>query len=592
MTLPILADYLANTDYKTLQQHFTGSLFYGAKTPKDAKGQVMRPATTADKSILSNYIFATPNGTVLFNYLYQDYIIDLLDKHNTPYFRYLEACSNVLITNNKVMVNCKTVDKYKTLATPKKIMKHCRAAVTDNKLTTIKAVLQEITNDTKADTTDKIKAIDILCEQLDAMITHCLAEWRQYADYVVFAGFNDGHRDYDKTRYIMHIGLCTIGITREQAEVVEDQGNVPYLNYTVPQLLKQLLLEQKEILQPTEPATTTQQKPAKLTTSYQSDIEMIQRAFIGQNEKLDQDMYTHNWIYNAAKEAKKLVQVTIPNSIADTFKVTDKEQKFYSFMLHKYTTTGTGPLARCKKTRTERHKMPITEEDRTFTFDIMEYANISNSIHAAPGTATYRKEVSIFKKDILTMLANFVAATYCVVKRGGKLIELGHIFDSASIEQTATGTDTTQVTITFGKWTAEKILNDGGSFKLPTTLLLTKGKHAHYVGNALTKHWQMNEEQSQKRGFALLSVDNLIGYPVFNAENKNSTGEKQRPSRQYINPLENALDELVTNKTILTWEYSNAKGEPLTDGQLQNDNYHKFDTWRTLFIKYTIADIT
>ena len=124
-------------------------------------------------------------------------------------------------------------------------------------------------------------------------------------------------------------------------------------------------------------------------------------------------------------------------------------------------------------------------------------------------------------------------------------------------------------------------------------------RHSYYLGRKMCEHYNgivRDYEAEEKSGGECvitknanrLSVKNLIkvcpDLPSYD-EGMESGGAVRR---RIIDPFEKDMYALVEKYGILkTWRYCNKKGEPLSDEQWKELNYHD---WSELYIEFSIAD--
>lgn len=107
----------------------------------------------------------------------------------------------------------------------------------------------------------------------------------------------------------------------------------------------------------------------------------------------------------------------------------------------------------------------------------------------------------------------------------------------------------------------------------PTALLAIDeySERTYNIGFKLAYHHGFTN--NIKRGTNhIISVEDLLNAcgDMPRAEDINKTTDRGHWKRRIKEPLENSLDLLKKQKVITQWEFSNAKGEPLTDSQLDN----------------------
>lgn len=122
----------------------------------------------------------------------------------------------------------------------------------------------------------------------------------------------------------------------------------------------------------------------------------------------------------------------------------------------------------------------------------------------------------------------------------------------------------------------------------PKTQLRIDGRNqnAYALGNKFAEHYNM--DNNQKRGTAnrlkvetLLKVTNLPTYEQ-TIRNRNSWADRIKE------PFETALDEVVRAGTLADWEYTHAKGVPLTEEEASTITDYK--TFTELYITYVMGE--
>ena len=122
----------------------------------------------------------------------------------------------------------------------------------------------------------------------------------------------------------------------------------------------------------------------------------------------------------------------------------------------------------------------------------------------------------------------------------------------------------------------------------PKTQLRIDGRNqnAYALGNKFAAHYNM--DNNQKKGTAnrlkvetLLKVTNLPTYEQ-TIKNRNSWADRIKE------PFETALDEVVRVGTLADWEYTHAKGVPLTEEEASTITDYK--TFTDLYITYVMGE--
>ncbi len=117
-------------------------------------------------------------------------------------------------------------------------------------------------------------------------------------------------------------------------------------------------------------------------------------------------------------------------------------------------------------------------------------------------------------------------------------------------------------------------------------LYLIRGKYNPYswgLGHKLWSYFIINRGKARANR---LSVKSLIeAVPDIPAYDEMMLSDDKHTSRRIIDPFERDLNELLNVGYLLSWEYCNGRGEPLTDEQLENMDY---SIWIKLYISFTL----
>lgn len=122
----------------------------------------------------------------------------------------------------------------------------------------------------------------------------------------------------------------------------------------------------------------------------------------------------------------------------------------------------------------------------------------------------------------------------------------------------------------------------------PTKLLRISGRQptAYYIGRKLAEHYNM--DNNQIRGThdrisipAILAVTELPTY-------EEVTKQDRHWDRRIKEPLEQALDTLTQEGVLKDWEYTHAKGVPLTDEEASTIT--SYEDFAKLYLHFTPAD--
>ena len=122
----------------------------------------------------------------------------------------------------------------------------------------------------------------------------------------------------------------------------------------------------------------------------------------------------------------------------------------------------------------------------------------------------------------------------------------------------------------------------------PKTQLRIDGRNqnAYALGNKFAEHYNM--DSNQKKGTAnRLKVDTLLrvtNLPTYEQTTKNRNSWTDRIKE----PFETALEEVVRVGTLANWEYTHAKGVPLTEEEASNITDYK--TFSELYITYEMGE--
>ena len=185
------------------------------------------------------------------------------------------------------------------------------------------------------------------------------------------------------------------------------------------------------------------------------------------------------------------------------------------------------------------------------------------------------------KKDLLTIQASSLTWEE---KVKGKPRD----FESISLV-TRVGIRNGEIRIAFSPEIAEYLAQKNLITQYPTKLLRISGRKptAYYIGRKLAEHYNM--DNNQIRGThdrisikALLPVTDLATYEEVQQRDRGHWVERIKE------PLEQALDELTKEGILKDWEYTHAKGVPLTDEEASTiTSYSDFES---LYLHFTPAD--
>lgn len=111
--------------------------------------------------------------------------------------------------------------------------------------------------------------------------------------------------------------------------------------------------------------------------------------------------------------------------------------------------------------------------------------------------------------------------------------------------------------------------------------------NAYYIMRKLEEHYNMDANQQNKR-HDRIGIDTILA--VTDLPSYEEVQEKDRGHwvDRIKDPLENALDYLTREKLLKNWEYTHAKGVPLTDEEASNIN--SYNDFASLYLLFTPAD--
>lgn len=102
------------------------------------------------------------------------------------------------------------------------------------------------------------------------------------------------------------------------------------------------------------------------------------------------------------------------------------------------------------------------------------------------------------------------------------------------------------------------------------------------IGEKLRWYYEINRGREQA---ARLSVSKLLEAVTDIPTYEEVMQTNRRVTERIISPVERDLDELQAKGVLKSWEYSNAKGLPLTREQVESMDY---DTWSKLYIAFEL----
>lgn len=153
---------------------------------------------------------------------------------------------------------------------------------------------------------------------------------------------------------------------------------------------------------------------------------------------------------------------------------------------------------------------------------------------------------------------------------------------------TFTGIRNGEIKIAFSPEIASYLAERNLITQYPTKLLRISGRQptAYYIGRKLAEHY--NIDNNQIRGThdrisitALLAVTELPTYEEIMKQDRHW-------DRRIKEPLEQALDTLTQEGVLKNWEYTHAKGVPLTDEEASTIT--SYEDFSKLYLHFTPAD--
>ena len=138
----------------------------------------------------------------------------------------------------------------------------------------------------------------------------------------------------------------------------------------------------------------------------------------------------------------------------------------------------------------------------------------------------------------------------------------------------------------FGEDIAE-YLNNAFIMQYPLILLTLEERNpnTYHIGRKLVEHNSI-DNNVRKKTANIIGVKSLLAVchdiPSYEQVMESNRNLEQR----IIDPIEKALNTLES-LPIITWEYCNSKGIPLSEEQLESNSYN---TWKDLFIKFTMIE--
>lgn len=119
-------------------------------------------------------------------------------------------------------------------------------------------------------------------------------------------------------------------------------------------------------------------------------------------------------------------------------------------------------------------------------------------------------------------------------------------------------------------------------------LLQINGKvnpHSYYLARKLSLHFNMNIGKKNENRIGVRALTEACpDLPTYESVKQT---KRQTVTQDIINPFERDMDALLYAYDVLSdWHYCKANGEPLTDKELTDFNYHEWITW---LVEFTLS---
>lgn len=215
----------------------------------------------------------------------------------------------------------------------------------------------------------------------------------------------------------------------------------------------------------------------------------------------------------------------------------------------------------------------------TVTFTISDYMKLLGMKPTKPNRDKARAKI---KADLDTLLNTKISWTE---KRKGKAAKNGD-FLSIPIIGGKTGIYKGTVVVTFSKEMAEYLVQNAYIMQYPLSLLKIDERNANAYPLGIRLHLHSSIDNNIRRGTAtIISVKKALEYcpdiPTYTAL------QARNDDRHWERYIKDALERALDQQPQIRWEYSNPKGEPLTDRQLSIADYNSFIG---LYIHYELID--
>lgn len=194
---------------------------------------------------------------------------------------------------------------------------------------------------------------------------------------------------------------------------------------------------------------------------------------------------------------------------------------------------------------------------------------------------THTKDEKTARKTIREACTRLTEVLYRVrTKENGELVEReGHLFQS-NVKYLRGGIFEMEFSNKFLEYCAN---TNPAAFHYGMYQLNGKtNPYSWSIGEKLRWYYEINRGREQA---TRLSVSKLLEAVTDIPTYEEVMSSTRDVTRRIISPVERDLDELQAKGVLKSWEYSNAKGRPLTREQVESMDY---DTWSKLYIAFVL----